>query len=168
MKKCNGCGRELDISKFYIRKDNSPYPVCIECCKKYSHTSYLKNKEKLLECGKLYVLSNPHRTWAKGTINNHKLRKCTFNFSVEELTKKAQSVTHCPICGSPLIFGGEKPHRNTPTLDRIYGDRELTLDNTNIICYTCNSAKGVMTYNELIKYCNDEISKSGDKYGICN
>ncbi len=97
---------------------------------------------------------NYHKRWASGSLNRHRRRGYVINISIMELENLAKKSTSCPYCGIKFSWVGNKKSRiNSPALDRINNEKEIRLDNTEIICYRCNATKWNRTREEFIKYC---------------
>ena len=67
-----------------------------------------------------------------------------------------KATTHCPYCGVELDWQrglGKGGRDSSPSLDRINNEKELRLDNIEIICHRCNSTKYNRTKKEFIDYC---------------
>lgn len=158
---CSKCGKEKPITEFYKDKSSKDglYYWCKECSCKHNKERYRKNKKKIIEYIKKYRRDNPIKVWCKDTIRNHKQKRYKVLFNWEELLSIAKKTKHCPICETKLDWKlGVGLNNNSPTLDRINNDKILTLNNIQIVCWKCNTAKGQMTMKEFIEYC-DKVSK---------
>jgi len=104
--------------------------------------------------------ANPQKYWASKTLGRHKQRGNEINITVEELETIANNTLTCKYCGCNLVFdsrvkGVSRPY--SPTLDRIDNENELNVNNVQIICRECNTAKGTKTHVEFINYCSSVI-----------
>lgn len=109
--------------------------------------------------------ANRHREWARLTIAAHRRKGYLVSFTREWLTEKAKSTTHCFLCGIELNFNKKKsrsPQSDSPSLDRIDRDPIMTEENVVIMCYACNTGKGVGTTEEYIERCKRIAKKYGD------
>lgn len=146
-KQCSKCKVIKPLSSFHKdshHKDGLT-SACKDCCAEYR---------------KSYRDNNPVLCWCIDTVHSHKT-KHTVLFSPKELYEKAQHTTTCPLCGCKLLYGYAKKRKlrmNSPSLDRINNDEVLTLTNTMIMCYDCNSTKRARTLDEFINY-SRKISK---------
>ncbi len=136
---------------------------------------YLKNKEHVWKKSQLYrknhpgyrigekkkyKLRHPHRVWCQHTLYSHKERGFTVNIKSLELENKVKNITHCSYCGNKLIWSRRKKSYVlpfSPTLDRINNEKIMNINNVEIICHRCNTAKGAGTREEFLKYCEQVI-----------
>lgn len=99
---------------------------------------------------------NRHREWARLTIASHTRKGCIIHFTREWLEELAKKTTHCYLCGAELNFEKKKtrcPESNSPSLDRMKRALDMTQDNVVIMCYACNTGKGIGTLEEYIARC---------------
>ena len=104
------------------------------------------------------------REWARLTIAAHKRRGLVPHFTQDWLEGQAEKTTHCHLCGAELNFKKKEsrcPESNSPSLDRIKRCLEMTQDNVVIICYACNTGKGVGTTEEYIERCK-RVAKNNE------
>ena len=59
--------------------------------------------------------------------------------------------THCPVLGIPLEHGTKPFHQNSPSLDRIFGDKGYVKGNVIVVSFRANRIKGDSTPEELRK-----------------
>lgn len=156
--KCSRCRLDKPIEEFRVRKNsNSGYTsACKACLKLYERNHYKKNTliERIRKINNKNI--NQKRYWASSSISSHRSRKLKINISINELEQLAIQTTHCYYCGRKLdySFGKKKNSKsNSPTLDRINGENELTINNVRIICHSCNSTKRDRTHIQFINYC---------------
>jgi len=142
-RKCYICGVEQPIENYFNNKSQSAGKryECKTCCKTYvKHWQY----------------NNPIKYWARYTYRNHVANGFELKFTKDELIKLATETTVCAMCGKPLIYNNGTNGKQTlssPSLDRIYNDTILTLDNVWIICLACNNHKSSKPMNEFVSYC---------------
>jgi hypothetical protein len=108
--------------------------------------------------------NNRHREWARLTILSHQRKGCEIQFTREWLEELAKNTTHCYVCGSKLNFekkASRCPVPDSPSLDRKARDPVMTQDNIVIMCYACNTGKGIGTLDEYIARCK-RIAKKYD------
>jgi len=99
---------------------------------------------------------NRHREWARLTISAHRRKGYLVTFTREWLQELAKKTTHCFLCDIELNFNKKKsrcPQSDSPSLDRVDREPILTEDNIAIMCYACNTGKGVGTLDEYIERC---------------
>lgn len=65
----------------------------------------------------------------------------------------------CPICGVKLDYAPFKGkiQDNSPSLDRINNEISISLDNSWIICNSCNRTKSNRTLKEFKEYMQNAI-----------
>lgn len=162
MRVCSKCKLEKEDSEFFNHKDGKIRYVCKDCHNTSSQKSRTKRKLEDIELYKFkqniadrkLINKNPHKRWAQTTINGHRRKGLLVLIHDKELTDIAKQTTHCKYCGSELNFEQyiEKEANNKPSLDRINNEHTMTIENTQIICVTCNLAKGKMTHKEFIEH----------------
>jgi hypothetical protein len=173
-KRCSSCKKLLPIYNFYKNKRSSDglLSQCKDCHNEYIKKDRIKNPEKHKQyrikyynvpINKLqhtltmieYNKKNPIKTWLRGTLNRHS-KKYVVNVTTNQLYEKFKLITHCPICGKEINFdyGKVKIMNNSPSLDRINNEKEIRIDNVQLICNQCNITKGSRTMEEFIDYCN--------------
>jgi len=161
IKQCCECKKILPLDSFYKNKSNKGglHYACKRChanrgckiIKKLRET----NPSKIHEREGRYRHVNPHRTWARNTISAHKNRGFLVHLNTDELEVLARKNTVCNICGSPLGWGkNTKVSADSPTLDRVNNEQELTFDNIQITCHRCNTLKGTWRMERFINYCH--------------
>ena len=57
--------------------------------------------------------------------------------------------THCPVLGIPLEHGTKPFHQNSPSLDRIVGEKGYVKGNVIVVSFRANRIKGDSTPEEL-------------------
>jgi hypothetical protein len=95
----------------------------------------------------------PERCWAIRRLSSHRKKYQVF-VTVDELEHLAMTIKKCPFCGislNYLVLGGLS--REGPTLDRLNNEKFLTIDNIQILCYNCNTAKLKRTFKEFVLFC---------------
>jgi uncharacterized protein with PIN domain len=152
-KRCSKCKRTLPIENFGSnrttkdKKDN----WCREC---------------VLTTRRTYYKENPYYVWASTTIRSHKNKGITVLFTVKESEAIAKHTTHCEMCGGDLDFSyGNKGHpiNTSPSVDRIYNERVMTLQNIKIVCHRCNTIKGSMQLGEMYSHLEKMLERRVDK-----
>jgi len=173
VKRCGSCGETKDDSEFQKdkrNKDGLRYRCkdCERAAKKiyykdnkqvvvaYSKTYYENNKETYLESSRKWRKNNPERTWVNNTLSHHSYRGYIITITKEELEQMLKSTKTCIYCGRELhySYGDRKTAKSdSPTLDRIDNEQELTKENVQIICKECNTAKGSKPHDVFVEYC---------------
>lgn len=159
-KVCSHCRTKLPIIEFTFNpcmKDgyNNYCRKCVSAAfKKHQH----KHREKRILKARLWAQSRPYRTWASHTLNAHKYRGFKINISLDDLEKLAKNTPVCAFCGILLnwSYGTEKNgkiQQNSPTLDRIFNDPLLNINNIQILCHRHNTMKGNRPMPDFIKEC---------------
>lgn len=101
---------------------------------------------------------DPQKAWAINTLKNHKRRGFVIDVDAEKLIEHARTVTHCPVCGRKIEWGGHERNRMlSPSLDRINGDRTIRLDNIQITCVQCNVGKGDGDVESFVSFCKNVV-----------
>lgn len=138
--------------------------VCNECHYFRSNRGRIEEDAKR-ENNRVYRMEHPHKIWAIASIHSHKSQGMIIGVSVDELEELALNTSNCPICNCHLMWGSRTkighPINNSPTWDRKYNGKRLTLQNTWIICFRCNSMKRDMPLPELIEWCRIIVDKFG-------
>ena len=122
----------------------------------YNHTW---SAEKLLRKKQEFSYKN----WSSNTINSHKRLGYDVRFLKKDLIELARNTNVCPICKRKLVYFGNSRNSNRASLDRIYCDKVLTLNNVWIICWSCNAKKGrcvpdsTLSIQELIEWCHKKL-----------
>lgn len=185
---CNKCGEIKSINEFSkdLSKKDKLSSLCKKCKSEHKKKYYKNNTEKCREYSKKYREKNPERYkkirkrwrennpeyqkeyrknnpvkhWSYATIKNHRSKGFKILFESKDLILIAKNTKKCPICDCKLDWKyGTGLNDNTPNLDRINNEKILTLDNTQIICWRCNRAKGQMNMKEFINYCKHIADK---------
>jgi 5-methylcytosine-specific restriction endonuclease McrA len=102
-----------------------------------------------------WILAHPIRRIAQVTLTKHRARGFDVKITTDELVKIMENTSICPICGEPLTYGcykGDINKRNLPSVDRKDNHKTMTKENTWVICFACNVAKGEMTMDEFKQY----------------
>ena len=106
---------------------------------------------------------HPYKFWARKTIQNHKHRGFSVNIDIGQLEILAMKTEICYICGVKLDYsykGKSGWNSNSPSLDRVDNNRELSLETIQIICSQCNSAKHQMSMKDFVKYCELVVKRN--------
>ena len=140
IKLCSTCKKYKPLSEFYKNKHKKDGHAndCKECHKKYKQNE------------------NCFRSWSARTLNSHKHKGYLINVSIDELYKLSVETKICKYCGKTLSydFGNKGTSRDfSPSLDRINNEKELNINNIQIICYDCNATKRGRTHDEFVEYC---------------
>lgn len=108
---------------------------------------------------KKYRLTHQYRYKAASTLKSHRAKGYIINVTVSEIEQLFVNTTHCQICGIELKFNTTRPRSNSPTLDRIDNQNELSIDNVWIICHRCNVSKHNRTMRGLYNWCKEIVEK---------
>lgn len=140
--------------------------------KKYLHDYYLRNQDRMRNNRDEYYRShskesnarsnkwsknNPIMHWTHSVLSNHRRRGYLVSITNNQFTELAKKTPNCSICLRQLSWSSEgkngRPQLNSPSLDRINNEKELRLDNVQVICWLCNLTKSSRTMQEFIDYC---------------
>lgn len=181
---CKECSNKKNNSWYYNnkkrhaeygrawRKKNS------ETAKKYNREYYARNSEKERERKRIFnekypnsaieafrKMKNkrPYRVWSHATLSSHRRRKIEINITVDDLENLAKNSEKCLFCGIKMRYGGgnHRVAKHSATLDRIDNEKHMDMNNIQIICHSCNTAKGTMAMEEYIDHCKMIAKKFG-------
>lgn len=94
------------------------------------------------------------RRWASASIISHKNGGYDVQFTMEELYEAVKTGRHCHLCGIELDFTfGVGLKINSPTVDRVHNGHVMNIQNVEILCHQCNTAKGRYPVSEFIERC---------------
>jgi hypothetical protein len=110
------------------------------------------NPEKYRIAVKRWQDAHPVHVWAQKSLRRHERLGFAVSVTIEELVNLASRTNFCPYCGVALDFASGKGivRPNSPTVDRVNSEATMRLDNIQIICHACNSAKGKTPHAEFI------------------
>lgn len=150
-KKCTTCGIHKDVlTEFGLqskkRRDGTPYKCrnskCRQCGVEYSsnrHATDIEYRARAL------ITGTKQRAVKKGIQHN---------LTVEWLSERLERGV-CEVTGLPFTFVSSKikgGHRSfTPSLDRTDPSKGYTMDNTKVVCWIYNGAKGVGTHEDVMR-----------------
>jgi 5-methylcytosine-specific restriction endonuclease McrA len=166
LKVCTKCG-ELKETEFFSRDSKSKDGLnwrCKACMNANSKKHYQMHRERCIRNGKSWRFHNPLRSWAQGTIQNHRRRGFLISLSITDLMRIADPALRCAICDCELDWAVEKKIFNdrSPTLDLMDPRVKTAIEsNVQIICFQCNSTKRNRTMGEFIEYCRHIVQKFG-------
>jgi 5-methylcytosine-specific restriction endonuclease McrA len=163
MKECAKCHIYKDLSSFGKMKKASDgfHPWCKQCVSNYK----MEHKPDEKAARQRYKHRHPQRYWAHSSLANHKWGKRNFDckLTLDELEQFAKGHSTCAICGKKVKWTREEgTKRNGPdaaTLDRVNNEKLITIDNIQILCYSCNTTKSNRTMQEFIEFCEMVASK---------
>jgi predicted nucleic-acid-binding Zn-ribbon protein len=144
----DGIERDRIRSASY-RQDN------VENVKASSLRWYYNNPEKTTKNRRKYCQENKLRVWVYGTIRKHRKDGYDVQVTGDDILEKIRVVIFCRYCGESLQYNKKK----MVAVDRIDNEQIMTNDNTQIICYYCNSRKKNLTHLEFIEYCKRMSNK---------
>jgi len=141
MKTCCSCRITKSHSDFH--KDRTKKDGFDPRCKLCARERHIKDRRK-----------NPIYHWAKSTLARHR-KYIEVSAPLQSVYQLALKSKNCPICGRALDWsiGKRVIKRDSPTLDRIDNEKHICVGNIQIICCRCNRAKGDMTMEEFLQYC---------------
>lgn len=96
--------------------------------------------------------SNPKYYFSKHSIDAHKHKGCTIEFTREDLYEKVRDTENCEYCERPLDWSPRRGHcASSPSVDRINNANPvMTLDNIMICYHHCNAVKFNRPLQEFI------------------
>lgn len=153
---CQKCKKEKSITEFSKNKSKKDQlnSWCKECVRIYDEQYYKANKERYKENYLKWRKENPKRAWVNFVLSNHKRRGYIVNITNNELLEAIKNIKSCPFCGCELVWEyGKGINKSTPTLDRINNEKDINLDNIQILCRKCNAMKQDKTMIELVEWC---------------
>ena len=109
-----------------------------------------------------YQEANPLKYWAIRNITNHRRRGFTVNFKSKDLVEIIKDVKECYLCGIELDYNKKGKSgwvRNSPSVDNIHCKDIIEIDDVQIICAQCNSAKHKMNNEDFIEYCKTIVDR---------
>lgn len=155
-KTCSRCGDEKAFEEFTKHKSGKfgLHPECREC----------KNEKQKVrrESGASVEWEREYRKTPEGrakTLLNHsqhraKQKNLPYDLDREWLLEKINNGV-CEVTGLPLSLddgsngtGTQRPW--TPSLDRIDNSKGYTKDNTQLVCWAYNRAKGVDSHDAVV------------------
>jgi hypothetical protein len=80
-------------------------------------------------------------------LARRRARRLKLPFSITEADIIVPS--HCPVFGTPLVFGDANDHQNSPSIDRFKPDLGYVPGNICVISYRANELKRNATVEEL-------------------
>lgn len=100
--------------------------------------------------------------WAYNTRNGHK-RRVSVLFSREELYLLSKQTEKCVYCGINLTYLNtyQGNAKETASLDNRDLKNVLTINDVDIICYSCNRTKSNRTQEEFLNYCKGVVESLG-------
>ena len=174
VKICSKCKLELPLIKFSRNNSakNGLSSYCKDCARVYHKSLYTRDKERINKKAKQYYINNKdemnkyhskyyrdniYRIWARNTIKHHKKKDIIINITLDDLTKLAKQVSHCYICKCELDWSSGKKNgvsnNSSPSCDRTNNERDININNIQIICRLCNTTKGPRTMDQFKLYC---------------
>jgi len=176
-KKCTTCGKIKPINEFIKHKGciDGYAGTCRMCANTYStnwkrknsvrlakkrRERYAKNNgERVRQREIKRKLEHPIRVRAQvlrmGMVTRSKKKNLDFDsdyFSVTYLMQLLKDKPFCECCGKHLDTGfknDNKPHDDSPSMDRINSSLGYTKENTALLCWRCNNLKRDATTQEL-------------------
>jgi len=168
------CHKIKNISLFTPSKRGKygRHCICRECRNLYARKKFAEHPELRRKYKKTYADKYPIKEWCRAAIGSHKRKGYIVKFGVKELLSIAEKTSYCKYCNNKLDYdtkyGKRKniPKENNPTIDRINGEKILTVDNVEIICWKCNTTKLNRTEEEFYKYSKQIYNKLKNKYEV--
>lgn len=142
---CRACGENKPNSEFYLRagaKDGL-YNECKEClCARSSSKNRDRDGYKFSPIGfAQYLVSSARKRAGKQSID--------FDIDIDFVLGKLKNGV-CEVTNIPLNMTRGKRGPFSPTLDQIMPGGGYTKNNTQLVCWIYNSAKGNWSHEEVI------------------
>lgn len=141
-KVCTRCGKEKNVSQFYINEKGRPFSRCGECLSEIAKEWYANNKERALSRKKIYDKSSPDIIQKQR--NRARLR------GLANYGKTIQKPTVCSVCGeSSRRIEGHHPDIINKPLDvkwlcsKCHGEEHRKMNSGMTITITFNNHKEV-------------------------
>jgi 5-methylcytosine-specific restriction endonuclease McrA len=167
MKKCCRCKEEKDISFFgkNAHHNDNIHHYCKICQNEIAKEYRENNHNKVLNSVKKYRENenNKYKLFASSTFNDHKrYKQFIVNITKYEIEQLALNTNKCIYCDIELNYNRGKKYKtmlNSPSLDRTNNEKEININNIQIICHRCNTIKHDMTHKEFVIYCKTIVDK---------
>lgn len=155
-KVCSKCNIEKPLSAFRKpSKVNAKYghPWCYDCLNVWRRSEYSRYPERYRRASKIYNETHPHRTWARVSVRNHKMKGYDVRFNYKQLEELALKTPACLFCGEQINYNRRgKIYDDSPSLENLNNEKIITLENSTIICYSCNRTKARRSVAEFFEY----------------
>lgn len=130
-KRCSKCGQILSVDEFVLNKSGYRKGQYNACCKACSSNQTMNWKKR-----------NPIRSKTLALLMRAKRIDKTCDLDYEWLYARF-SEGHCEVTGIPFVFQQNgRPHRYSPSIDRIDAKKGYTKDNCRAVVWILNRAKG--------------------------
>ena len=137
-KVCSVCNLTLDKSLFASYKDNRSVAVCIKCTAKKQADQFKDTYQTLPKRAKVLFHNASNRSKSKGV---------PFDLDEEWVLEKLSSGV-CEVTNVPFDYTNKT---FAPSMDRVEPSKGYTKDNTKVVIWIYNSAKGVGTHEDVMK-----------------
>lgn len=111
---------------------------------------YYKHRERRIV--EMRVARNTPRIRASALVSGARRRadklKCEFDLDIDWLTPKIEA-GQCEVSGIPFVLTSGR-HAFAPSLDRTDPKKGYTKDNTKVVVWTYNAAKGIGTHEQVV------------------
>lgn len=177
IKICERCGAEITTISYNRKYCDDCQPIVVrEYNRNYNNRRYRDDPDfrtRMIKSQFKFAKKRPHQVWATHTISRHRRRGFKIDVTIKQITELAKKTTECWICGAKLVFGykggkhGWYNGAGNPSLDVINStNKVLVIDNIQIICAQCNSAKHGLSMTEFINYCKTVIQRYKKPQGL--
>ncbi len=171
-KRCTKCNNRLTLDHFGARKkskDGLSY-WCKHCQNDYGRTYYVKHRETIKLNAIRYINKHRFEVWVRHTLDCHRRSGYIVNINKAELIELAKRTIYCPICGTELKWGfkdrGNGGRTNSPSLDRMNNETQLSIDNVWIVCRRCNGMMQDLDKHSVYLWAKKYISKYEEMFGV--
>lgn len=117
---------------------------------------HLKEKRETL---RKWKEKNPQRYWINKTLAHHREQGYKIFITADELEEYISDKKYCELCGKELSWFNTKTSLDSPSLDRLNGEKIITKDNIQLLCHECNTTKGTRTQEEFFEYCENILRR---------
>ena len=171
---CRVCGSEKPLFEFVknSQSKNGRTRVCLSCEKVWRQNYYKRNKEHILERGKVYRETTVN--WYSRNVRNRlryiiqlgrkRAREKNIEWSLSlpfllGMWEKQES--KCAYSGVPFTY--EENHPHTVSLDRIDSSKGYTEDNVQLVCTIVNYIKQRFDEKQFFAFCGSIVQHNKDK-----
>ena len=162
-KACTRCRKTKPLAEFSksAATTDGHCIYCFECTRESSSAYKQANGDSIRRKAMQAAKASPRRNWARMCLASHKSNGYDVQIELTQLVEVATKATECPLCGCTLNWEyGVGSKWDGPSLDRINNESHMTMDNTAIICRSCNVTKRDRTMQEFLAYCMKVIQRA--------
>lgn len=167
LKVCTRCNIEKPLSAFYLmtnrRGKKVITPACISCSCERSRERRQTDAYRKMDRAYTNSVHGRAGRLVRSARTRATAAKMEFNLSLEQITAVLAD-GKCQVTGIPFIVEVGEGRGNGrafgPSLDRIDNTKGYTPENTQVVCWIYNRAKGVQGHREVMKLAEALCQKS--------